>query len=386
MKTAIHLKKAALSIALWSSALFPTLNSNEIALDATIPVLDMHEYLNAETKQKFLSELGDALKEVGFFALINTGVNPELLDEGYQAAFDFFALPSEEKFRSYKPEIHGQRGYLPGESAKGDQRVDFKEFYHVGRELEDAELQRLKFWKNVWPEKMDLKTPLMRLFDSLQEHMVPLEQALAEAIGSPIDLFNDMTRDGDVLLRAIHYPANPPLNAIWAAEHTDIVLFTILPRATAEGLQLKNKQGEWIDIKVPENAFIINAGDMLENITNGEFRSGVHRVIAKGDGYERYSMVLFVHPKAMDRLDPLPQCIERTGGVRKYANANRIELLSERLVDLGLASPQMMKDLAESGLMERLIEVGRASTKAMQKLADAGLASDAVLAELERLQ
>jgi hypothetical protein len=124
---------------------------------------------------------------------------------------------------------------------------------------------------------------------------------------------------------------------------------------------------------------------MLENITNGEFRSGLHRVVAKRDGYERYSLVFFVHPRSQDRLDPLQACIDRTGGVPKYAKATRLELLEERLVDLGLASPVMMQHLAESGLMERLIEVGRASPKAMKKLREAGLASEAVLAELLRL-
>ena len=135
---------------------------------------------------------------------------------------------------------------------------------------------------------------------------------------------------------------------------------------------------------VPENAFIINAGDMLENVTNGLFRSGPHRVVDNGSGKERFSMVFFVHPRSSDRLDPLPDCIKKTGGVRKYANATRFELLEERLVDLGLASPAMMKDLADCGLMERLIEVGRASPKAMKKLKDAGLASPEVLAELEK--
>ena len=147
-----------------------------------------------------------------------------------------------------------------------------------------------------------------------------------------------------------------------------------------------NKQGEWIDIRVPEGAFIINGGDMLENITNGEFRSGLHRVISKDDGYERYSIVYFVHPRANDRLDPLAGCIDRTGGVRRYSNATRLELLEERLVDLGLASPAMMQHLADSGLMERQIEVGRGSVKAMKKLRDAGLASAAVLAELKKIE
>jgi isopenicillin N synthase-like dioxygenase len=372
-------------ILLTMTLILTTATASASDFDSTIPVLDMQEYFHPETKPKFLGELHQALSEVGFFAVVNTGVDPQVLTTGYQSCFDFFALSHEEKMQANVPSFNGQRGYVPGETAKGGSKGDFKEFYHVGRERSKEEVEQSGSMPNVWSQAVDLKNPLCTLFSALEECMVPIQVATAEALGVDTDLFTNMTKEGELLLRAIHYPASPPQDRFWAAEHTDIDLFTILPCATAEGLQVQNKQGEWIDIKVPPNAFIINAGDMLENITNGEFRSGLHRVVAKEDGYERYSMVLFIHPRSPDRLDPLPDCIARTGGIRKYANANRLELLEERLVDLGLASFPMMQDLAESGLMERLIEVGRASPGAMLKLQKAGLASDAILQELGRL-
>ncbi len=353
--------------------------------DATIPVLDMDDYFHPATHGRFVQKLHSALHEVGFFAVVNTGVDVAILDAAYEKAKEFFQLPFDQKVNSFDLSTNCQRGYVPTESPKGRDAWDCKEFFHVGRELTLEQQKRLGYWENIWPEEMSLKEPLCQLFDALGTYMVPLQEAMAEAIGEEKDLFCEMTKEGDVLLRAIHYPANPPENQIWAGEHTDIDLFTILPRATADGLELLNKEGNWISIKVPENAFIVNGGDMLENITNGEFHSGLHRVRALEKDVERYSMVLFVHPRRDDRLDPLPACIERTGGVKRYANATRIELLEERLVDLGLASEEMMRELANSGLMERLIAVGRASPKAMKKLVEAGLASPAVLEELQKI-
>src|SRR5260221_6402898 len=87
--------------------------SAEATFDSTIPVLDMQEYFHPETKQKFVSELSNALKEVGFFAVMNSGVDADVLDQGYQACFDFFALPQEVKMRSTNPAAHCQRGYVP---------------------------------------------------------------------------------------------------------------------------------------------------------------------------------------------------------------------------------------------------------------------------------
>lgn len=318
--------------------------------------------------------------------MINTGVDPVILNTAYEKAEQYFHLDFETKMRSNNVLCNNQRGYVPGESAKGQILGDFKEFYHVGRQAGVHQIASVGKWDNIWPEEVDLEVPFCNIFDALEVYKVPLEQALAESIGQPLNFFTEMTKEGDCLLRAIHYPANPPENRIWAAEHTDIDLFTILPRATAEGLQVLNKDGQWVDVRVPENAFIINCGDMLENITNGEFRSGPHRVVDTNGNKERFSMVLFIHPRAEDNLAPLPQCIERTGGARKYANATRWELLEERLADLGLASPDMLKHLAECGIMERLMEVGRASSKAMLRLRDAGLANQAMLDELDRIE
>ncbi|MCB1117426.1 MAG: isopenicillin N synthase family oxygenase [Chlamydiia bacterium] len=185
----------------------------------------------------------------------------------------------------------------------------------------------------------------------------------------------EILENGNTLLRAIHYPANPPKNQTWAAAHTDINLFTILPRATASGLQVKGKDGQWITVHVPENAFIVNGGDMLRHLSNGEFRSSVHRVISMDEGGERYSMVMFVHPRSEVDLTPRAENIARTGGEQKFASCTVWELLFERLADLGLAGPSMLQPLGESGFLERQIQIGNASPEAMLAVHQAGFAS-----------
>jgi isopenicillin N synthase-like dioxygenase len=374
MKKYRFFKALFLSIQLF---LVPVLSAN-----SAIPVVDLNDFYNPEKHDQFVADVANALKEVGFFAVVNSNVDPQILESAYARAKEFFSLDDETKMSLYNPALNGERGYMPGESAKGQTVGDFKEFLHIGREGSNSEGS-----PNIWPEEFDLKEPLCALYEALEAYKIPLEQAMAEAIGERVDFFTEMTKNGDSLLRAVHYPANPPADRVWAAEHTDIDLFTILPRATAAGLQVKNKEGAWVDVRVPANAFIINGGDMLENITNGELRSGPHQVvdISQGD-LERYSMVFFIHPRATDRLDPLPQCIARTGGVQKYANATRWELLEERKADLGAASLEMLKDLATCGIMDRLIAVRRASPQAMQKLKDLGLANQAILDELARIE
>ena len=349
--------------------------SNFASFDSTIPVVDMQDFYNPAKQEAFVNQVGEALRDVGFFAVVNPNIDMDILDKSYLEAKKFFSLSQEEKRKCLDPNIGGQRGYVESESAKGQPLKDFKEFYHIGRELGDDELKELGYAKNIWPEDGQLKEKSLKLFQSLEDASKGLQEAISLAMGQDRSFISDMVEKGNTLVRAIHYPANPPENQIWAAAHTDINLFTILPRATADGLQVLGKDGKWITVKVPENAFIVNGSDMLTHLTNGEFRSSVHRVVSMGDDCERYSMVMFVHPRNEVDLTPRAENIARTGGEQKFATCTAWELLFERLADLGLAGPSMLQALGQSGFLERQIEIGKSSPEALLAVHSAGFSS-----------
>ncbi len=316
------------------------LHSEEVKLDSTIPVLDMRDYYNPATRKQFYKSVSKALHEVGFFAVVNPGLDMHALENGYVAIKQFFNAPLPQKREILRPELSGQRGYVPSETPQGFSKIDFKEFLHVGR------------YNNVWPDWMDLQGPtedLMAVLDIFSEN---IQKALAFGMGKPENFLIEMTKKGECILRPIHYPANPEPGQYWAGEHTDIDLFTILPMATEDGLQLYH-EGKWVDIKVPPNAFIVNAGDKLMNMTNGYFKSGKHRVVSKRD-HERYSIVYFIHPRDEDDMSPLPYCIERTTGYPQFPNASSWELLAVRLRELKLASSAWLNRLETCGINERI--------------------------------
>ncbi len=349
---------------------------------ATIPVIDMADYFSQARHRIFIEQLSQAMREVGFVAVINIDVDKKILDNAYAAAKEFYEQPLEIKKLSNIPALSGLRGYVLSEVAKGQKQKDYKEHYHIARDYPKSIRDKHGYQPNVWPDNTRFKTTMQQLFAALDEYTAVLEQALAESIGQPNNFFSNMTKEGDALIRVIHYPAHPPANTIWAAEHTDIVLFTVLPRATAEGLQVKNAQGQWIDVVVPDGAFIVNAGDMLQNLTNGVYKSALHRVVCKDPNVERYSVVSFVHARPSDAMNPLPKFIAQVGS-RKFANVTRNELLYERLIDLGLHTPDLLQKFAASGAIERLIDVDRASPAALKALRESDLASPKVLAYMD---
>lgn len=353
-------------------------------LDIRIPVVDMRDYYDVEKRALFLDTLYDAMTSVGFFAVRNTGVDAEVIRAAYAEAEAFFRQDASVKAACYAPELKGQRGFVPGETAKGNQAKDRKEFYHIGREG--------SLPANIWSGRPSFKSSLSTLYNELEQYVIPLQEAIIETINRkattqlPLDYLNANTKKGDTLLRALYYPAlsdeeikglKQPL--YWAAPHTDIDLLAILPFATEKGLQVE-MNGQWLNVIVPEDAFIVNIGDMLQNLTNGLFVSAKHRVVAQEPNKNRYSMVLFVHPTDETPLDPIPACIELTGGVQRYAPGTRQEFLWERLLELNIA-PGLLEPYSKLGHTERQIQFGRESPQVVEMLIKNGLASPAVLAK-----
>ncbi len=311
---------------------------------SSIPVIDMNLYESPNTKEEFIQKFTDALHEIGFCAIVNTGMDHHVLNKAYDMSIQFFKSPLGKKLEIHDPKVNGQRGFIFSENAQGFKATDLKEFIHIGYE------------NNLWPSWINIQTPFENLLEHLDIHSKKLQAALSLFMGQEENFLFETTKKGDSVLRALYYPQTSIKDRVWAAEHTDIDLFTILPMATEEGLQVFYN-GQWLDVKVPENCFIINCGDMLENMSNGYFKSSVHRVISKGNNKERFSIVYFVHPRDEDKLDPLSYCVEMTGGIARFPTANHLEMLAHRLVEIGVASEELKQYDAHSGYMDRIADL-----------------------------
>jgi isopenicillin N synthase-like dioxygenase len=318
----------------------------------SLPILDLRDFNNEATRFKFVQQLAKAFHELGFFAVINTDNGPQdasSIDAGYAAAQAFFAAPIERKNECLAPESHGERGYVHSEIAQGQTKKDHKEFFHLGESA------------NKWPQWMDFEGPATKMLATVNETRRKLERAISLAMGEKETFLSEMTAPpaGKSLMRCLHYFPNCSSDAIWAAAHTDIGMFTLLPRSTEEGLQVQAPDGRWIPVRVPPNAFVVNCGDKLQNMVNGFFRSSVHRVVAPADpSKERYSIVFFIHPGDDDRMDPRPHMVAATGGKPRFPAGTSLELLHHRLMELGLAP---RKDTEFFGRVAKLVADGVAA-------------------------
>ncbi|RYZ96789.1 MAG: isopenicillin N synthase family oxygenase, partial [Proteobacteria bacterium] len=124
-------------------------------MDQTIPLVNLEDYLHGSELERasFITRMGDALKDFGFFALDHHGVDYRLIERAYELSAAFFDLDEATKKRYEDLELKGQRGFTSfgREHAKGQKAADLKEFWHVGRELADGNPLKSVYPANIWP-------------------------------------------------------------------------------------------------------------------------------------------------------------------------------------------------------------------------------------------
>ncbi len=243
-----------------------------------------------------------------------------VIDDAYGQLEAFFGLPQERKDRYIVAGAHGQTGYTPmmTETAAISDVPDLKEMLNWGEPAPPGHPLRQRYPHRYGPptlpehDQPGVAELLLGFHSSVLDIQRRVLRVIAAGLGIHEEFFDVMLEYGATLTRAIHYPSMdtaPGTEFMWAAEHGDINLITMLPRATAPGLQVRTSDG-WVDAVPPEGSAIINTGMMLEHLTNGVIGAGIHRVVAaEGQTGDRYSVVQFAHPTPWTILSPLPTCV-----------------------------------------------------------------------------
>lgn len=310
-----------------------------------IPSVDLADFLsgNLDRKNKFVADLGAAYEEIGFVSLKNHGFDSKKQEELYQSVQDFFQLPKEVKSKYEIEGIGGQRGYVSfgKESAKGSDHPDLKEFWHFGQYVDQALPIQDSYPDNVIVDELPhFNTVGQYTYQTLENTGRIVLQALALYLGLDEFYFDDKIANGNSILRPIHYPPiiGEPSGSVRAGQHEDINLITLLMGASASGLQVLNKQNEWVSVTAIEDHIVVNVGDMLQRLTNNKLKSTTHRVVNPPRemwGESRYSIPFFLHPRSEVSLTCLDGCI--TGAnPKQYDDITAGGYLRERLIELGL--------------------------------------------------
>ncbi|KAK7837158.1 gibberellin 20-oxidase-like protein [Quercus suber] len=219
-----------------------------------LPILDISQPLNPS----FLSSLAEACKKWGFFHIINHGISKDLFSKLYLLSNDLFNLPSDTKLKVGP--FSSIKTYTPHFIAS----PYFESLREYGRKMEELS-------KNI------IKVLLMSLKDGFGKKDYESE-------------FKNC--HGYMRINNYSPPESLEVEVEGLGMHTDMSCVTIVYQDEIGGLQVKSKEGKWMDIRPCEGTLVVNIGDMLQAWSNEKFRSSEHRVVLKQPA-NRFSLAFF---------------------------------------------------------------------------------------------
>jgi isopenicillin N synthase-like dioxygenase len=239
-------------------------------------------------------DFAESLHNTGFGVLTNHPLPQQLLNTVYDEWYGFFQNEAKHQYAYDPQKFDGYFSPAVSETAKGNTKRDLKEFYHIypwGRYPAEVSDAASRYYK----EGAELAATLLQWVEQYTPPAVKAKYSMP--------LSQMITGSEQTLLRVLHYPplqGDEEPGAVRAAAHGDINLLTILPAATAAGLQVVGKNGEWYDVPCDFGMLIVNIGDMLQEASDGYYPSTIHRVLnPTGDEAKksRVSLPLFLHPR-----------------------------------------------------------------------------------------
>ncbi|MFT4044178.1 MAG: 2OG-Fe(II) oxygenase family protein [Gordonia sp. (in: high G+C Gram-positive bacteria)] len=251
-------------------------------------------------RSEIANELWSAATDIGFFQVIDHGIELDDVRRAFAAAEAFFALPAQVKERYPKRFNSGWESMTQIRPSVGT--PDRKESYQV----------TLSNMDGLWPTEDVLAdfTATIRDFERKCWLLaMELLSLFAEKLGFDRDFFtraHDPSSAGyQCTLRLLHYFAVAPdadLDGVWrAGAHTDFDCLTLLFQRDGQGgLQVcpgKEMNSQvWTSVPPSDDAITCNIGDMLMRWSDDMLPSNFHRVRSPRSDEERgarYSIAFF---------------------------------------------------------------------------------------------
>ncbi|KAJ6785416.1 hypothetical protein PWT90_06642 [Aphanocladium album] len=328
------------------------------ALPSEIPIINVEGIFSdsLEDRQAVASQIRDAATNTGFFYITNHGIDTASTDALRAVSLDFFRQDPDVKMRASSEKSKHGVGYQPPNTQKinPDEGIDVMEhfFWRYDPRLDptvhdpSAIPQQAQDMFACDDYALSQTTNLPQFGEALVAHhnaCLALARRLARTFALSLDLPEDifdskMEYPGCSLninyYQPIEQPAEPgdPSARVSIGSHTDFELFTILWQDDVGGLQVLNRDGQWIRAMPVRGSLVVNIADFMQRITNDKYVSTVHRA-QNWSGKERVSIPFFFGFGLHESCGVLPSCVAE-GEEPKYPEINCYAWIQKRLADM----------------------------------------------------
>uniref|UniRef100_A0A1J3F5N5 aminocyclopropanecarboxylate oxidase n=1 Tax=Noccaea caerulescens TaxID=107243 RepID=A0A1J3F5N5_NOCCA len=281
------------------------------------PVIDLSK-LNGEERDQTMALIDDACQNWGFFELINHGIPYDLMDNIERMTKEHYKKSMEQKFK----EMLRSKGIDTLETEVED--VDWESTFYL-HHLPKSNLYEI-------PDMSEECRTAMKDFGKKLENLAEeLLDLLCENLGLEKGYLKTVfrgTKGPTFATKVSNYPPCPKPELIKGLRaHTDAGgLILLFQDDKVSGLQLL-KDGDWVDVPPLKHSIVINLGDQLEVITNGKYKSIMHRVLTQEEG-NRMSVASFYNPGNDAEISPAPSLVEKDSDYPSFVFDDYMKLYS----------------------------------------------------------
>ncbi|KAL9099582.1 MAG: hypothetical protein Q9163_004939 [Psora crenata] len=294
---------------------------------SAIPILDISLSKRPDSKPAFLESLRNALLDIGFLYVKNTGIDHSLIQDVIAQGRSFFELPEGKKLEiqmKNKPSFLGYNklgNEITAQKTDWREQIDLSTPHPLPGPTEPLYHNLLS--PNQWPDPNLL--PLFRpVYEAYMSAMSTFSRdftsLIAEALHLPRTAFDRFfDEDQQHKLKIVKYPDVASLPAPQQSQgvgpHKDSMLTSYLLQVPPHaGLQAQNLSGEWIDCPPKDGTLVVAIGQGLEALTLGVCKSTTHRVLSPPAGSgARYSIPFFQgvsYDATFESVDVPPEILE----------------------------------------------------------------------------
>ncbi|KAF8040198.1 hypothetical protein BT93_B2432 [Corymbia citriodora subsp. variegata] len=266
----------------------------------SIPTIDLSGCDSAR-RPSVVEEVGRAARELGFFQVVNHGVPAEVLDSTIAAVKAFHEQPMEAKARIYRRDMETGVSFFSNVDLFHSKAASWRDTLQIrlGPKLADVE-EIPEVCRN---EVLEWNQQVQRLGGLLLG-------LLSEGLGLSPGKLQELTCLEMRVMVGHYYPYCPqPDLTVGLTSHTDPGVITLLLQDQVGGLQVKHGD-EWVDVAPVPGALVVNIGDILQIMSNDEYKSVDHRVLANPSQEPRVSIAVFCNPSNREKeFGPFPELV-----------------------------------------------------------------------------
>ncbi|XP_078431301.1 2-oxoglutarate (2OG) and Fe(II)-dependent oxygenase superfamily protein [Wolffia australiana] len=262
-----------------------------------IPVVDLF-FFDPARSGEVREALKRACREWGAFQVVNHGVPVDVIDRVVAAGEAFFGRTAAERRRfSCDPNSVASEGYGSRLLSADDAVLDWRDYFN------HHTLPLARRNPSRWPDLAGYRAAVAAYADAAAALARKLLGILSECVGlAPSFLESAIGRLHQNVTVSYYPPCPQPELALGLQPHSDMGALTLLLQDDVPGLQVL-RDGNWVLVAPLAGAIVVLLADQTEIITNGEYRSGVHRAVVNADR-PRISVAAFHDPAKSAEISP----------------------------------------------------------------------------------